>query len=454
VVNPDPNPRDRVTAHGHDVTRGTAAAFGVGVAAIGIVLSAYYAWTWRSFSGFTAAIRVCDELFCDFIIYYYPMGEAIFRVELPVDGFLYSPFIAILLALFPPVGLTASLVLWGLLQVASMVLYFVLFRRLVPAGLPIQLLFVGLVFSSFPVLLNLLAGQVSILIVVALLGLLTFHQRGRHGTAAGCLALAVSIKFYPLVFLAPFAGRRDRRFLLSAVGACVMCLLLFPAVLLGGGDTIRFYGALVDAFRDSAWVAANPHSQFLPHVVIRLAEVTGHNAQAHLPILRWIAFGIAAANMALVVLIRRARVRYADLWSFQLVFLTIPFFFKTSWPHDFVFLSFTQAFMAWWLLEGWRSGADERGTGERDQIPTWRESVFRGHTPVMLLLVLASIALSNIVFFNLLGSFYRYGFFGFLFWANLLLLIVSHVELLPPALLGSGGEPQLSRSPAIGHHLR
>jgi hypothetical protein len=47
---------------------------------------------------------------------------------------------------------------------------------------------------------------------------------------------------------------------------------------------------------------------------------------------------------------------------------------------------------------------------------------------------LPSVVLSNIVFFNLFGDFTRYGFYGFLFWANLLLLIALYVQLLPPAL--------------------
>ena len=54
-------------------------------------------------------------------------------------------------------------------------------------------------------------------------------------------------------------------------------------------------------------------------------------------------------------------------------------------------------------------------------------------TAVTFSLLLASIIFSNIVFFSLFG-FIRYGSFGFLFWANLLLLISSYVLLLPPAL--------------------
>jgi uncharacterized membrane protein YkvI len=46
----------------------------------------------------------------------------------------------------------------------------------------------------------------------------------------------------------------------------------------------------------------------------------------------------------------------------------------------------------------------------------------------------AAIVMSNVGFFNLFNHFVGYGFCGFLFWANLLLLIASYVVLLPPAL--------------------
>jgi hypothetical protein len=134
--------------------------------------------------------------------------------------------------------------------------------------------------------------------------------------------------------------------------------------------------------------------------------------------------------MGLIVLVQRARLRHADLWSFQLVFLTIPFVLKTSWAHDFVFLSFTQALLAWQLLEGKKSAPGTLTAGQ----PPHASARVRARAAVTLLLLLPSIVLSNIVFFNLLGDFTRYGFYGFLFWANLLLLVAVYVQLLPPAL--------------------
>lgn len=411
-------------------SRGRIVPFTAGAIGITLLLLGYLAITWGSLEGITKAIDAFTELFSDFVIYYYPMGEAIFHSELPVSGYLYSPFIAILLAIFPPLGLTLSLVLWGILQIFFVMLYLLLFRRLVPAGLQIQLLFVALTLFSFPLVLNFLGGQVSVFMTVALLGLLVLNERGHREAGAGLLAFAVSFKFYPILFLAPYTSRRKTRFLLFAAIACVVLLVVVPGFLLGLSDTLRFYGALLDSFQDSGWVTENPHSQYFPHLILRLTKVTGGGMRFCLPFLYLIAYGIAAANMGLIFLVQRARLRMADLWSFQIVFMTIPFVLKTSWAHDFVFLSFTQALMVWWLLDGKKAARGIETAGKRSCTSEYTCD----RTAVTFFLVLLSIVFSNIVFFNLLGNFIHYGFFGFLFWANLFLLIATYVQLLPPAL--------------------
>ena len=421
-------------ADARDPPRGSVKKFAAGAAGIAIILFAYYALTWRSHAAFIGVRGSCPNLFCDFMIYYYPMGEAVFRTGLPVSGFLYSPFIAILLAVFPPLGLNVSLVLWGMLQAVFVILYLFLFRRLVPGRLPVQVLFVALVLSSWPVVVNLWWGQTSVFMIVGLLGMLVFSARGYRAAAAGFLAFAVSFKFYPIIFLAPFAARRHSRSVLFAVAACGTFLFVIPGVLLGVSDTLRFYSALLDALRDSNWVVANPHSCYFPHVILRLADAAGCDVHAHLPLLRWIGFGVAAANMALIFVVHSARLRHADLWSFQLVFLTIPFVLKTSWPHDFVFLSFTQALLAWRLLEGSTATPGTDGEGRPPHATSWRERVLHRRVGMAFFLLLPSIILSNIFFFILVGNFESYGFYAFLFWADLSLLVALYVELLPPAL--------------------
>jgi hypothetical protein len=392
-----------------------------GAAGLSILLVAYWVRTWQSLA---VVRRICPVWFCDFVDYYYPMGEAVFRTGLPVDGFLYSPFIAILMAALPPLGLSASLVIWGILEVLFVALYVLIFRRLVPAGLPIQLLFAVLTVFSYPLVLNLMGGQVSLFIVVPLLAGLVLYERGERVAAAGLGALAVSFKFYPVLFIAPFIGRRDARFVALAAAAFVTVLFVVPGIFLGAGHTLGFYGALIDAFRDSGWVVINRHSQFFPHVMLRPFEAALEDPGFPLALLRWISYGIAAANLGLVVLVQRARLRHADLWSFQIVFMTIPFVLKTSWLHDFAFLPFTQAFMAWQLLQS--DGA-------------WRERAPFVRQAVTFSLIL-SIALSNIFFFSLFG-FMNYAILAILFWASLLLLIASYVTLLPPALRSARVSP-------------
>jgi hypothetical protein len=408
--------------------------FAAGAAGITLLLFAYYAYTWRSLVSFKTAIDSCAKPFCDFADFYYPMGEAILHTGMPVRGFMYSPFSAILFVVFQPLGLKTSLILWGILQAIFVILYLLLFRRLVPAGLPIQLLFVALALSSFPLLHTLTWGQVSVFTTVAVLGMLFLHGRDQRASAAALFAFAASFKFYPLMFLAPFAIRRETRFLLLAGAACGAFLFVIPAVFLGISDTLRFYSALLDSFRTSDWVVSNYNSQYFPHVLLRLAEAAGFDALNYLPIFRWIAYGVAGANMGLVFLVQRARLPHADLWSFHILFLTIPFVLKTSWPVDLVFISFAQALLAWQILEGKGTVPGSEAGSERPYEDTPRKHPNTARTTVTLLLLLTSIIISNIVFFNLIGDNIRYGYVGFIFWADLLLLIATYIGLLPTAM--------------------
>jgi hypothetical protein len=67
--------------------------------------------------------------------------------------------------------------------------------------------------------------------------------------------------------------------------------------------------------------------------------------------------------------------------------------------------------------------------------------VHPARSAVTISLLSLSIILSNVIFFNLVGYRYRYDFSGCLFWANLLLLVASYIEILPPALRRIGAQP-------------
>ena len=385
----------------------------MGVVFIAFLLFAYYAFTWRNVSNFQSAIDTCSKPFCDFTSFYYPMGETIFQTKLPIEGFVYSPFIAVLLAIFSLFGLNASLILWGFLQTLSAILYLILFRRLVPSGQLTHLFLVLLALSSFPLLHVLTWGQVGIFTTASILGVLFFYERGQRVLAAILLAFAVSFKFFPIIFFVPFLVRRDIRFLLIAIAACATFLIVIPGIFLGVCNTLNFYNALINSYRNFDWVITNYNSQNFPHVVLRLVAATGNDAFAYLPLLRWIGYGIAAINLELLYLFQRARLPHAGLWSFHILFLTIPFVLMTSWPADLVYLPFAQSLLIWQILK-------------KEETPTLRA--------IATFLIVPSIIVSNIVFFNLLGNSGVYGSVGFIFWANLLLLLASYMELLPSAL--------------------
>jgi hypothetical protein len=60
--------------------------FTIGATVIALLLFAYYTYTWQNYFNFQFALDTCTKPFCDFVTFYYPMGEAIFHTGLPVKG--------------------------------------------------------------------------------------------------------------------------------------------------------------------------------------------------------------------------------------------------------------------------------------------------------------------------------------------------------------------------------
>ncbi len=433
-----------IFVHERGTSKAGVLAFAAGAVGIAVLLLAYYKLTWENLTQFNLAIDVWADPFPDFTRYYYPMGEAIFRSGTPIEGFVYSPFVAILLAAFTPLGLHAATIVWVALQVLAIVLYVILIRRLIPARLPLQLFFVALVLSSFPLVHHFKFAQVPLFMTVALLGMLICYERGWLAAAALLFAFAVSFKWYPLLFVALFAARRDVRFLLWAAGAGLLLLIIVPVVFLGFEQTYRFYDALRLAYGGFDWVLSSYNSQYFPNVIVRLGWTLGGHPLSRiswiplpqLPWLRAIAWAVAIANMVLVYRVQRIGIAHANLWSAVVLFLTVPFVLGTSWPVDLVPMPFAQAFLVWAILDG--KAAFLPGDAESNPAPPLSpvQRVSSG------LMVLSAIVLSNIVLFNIIGNYTAYGTFGLVFWADVLLLLAAYLLLLP-RILRRGLSPQL-----------
>jgi hypothetical protein len=135
-------------------------------------------------------------------------------------------------------------------------------------------------------------------------------------------------------------------------------------------------------------------------------------------------------SLSLPSLVQKRRLPHANLLSFHMLFLTIPFVMNTSWPVDLAYLPFAQSLVAWRVLQRPElPGASNTGISPGANGSPSRTA--RARKAVTILLLLLSITVSNVVFFNMVGDRVRYGFLGFQFWANLLLLAATYVLLIP-----------------------
>lgn len=407
------------------------AAFVAGAILIALIILGYYKVVWGSFGGYLSAIDVWDEPFADFQRYYCPMGQAVLSGAGPVEGFVYSPPVALIMAPLALVGCESTVSVWGILLVAGIIAYIWLFRRLVPSSLPFQWLFVALLLTSFPLLHTFKFGQVTLFSTIALLATLVLVEQGHREAGAASLALAACFKWHPAIFVAPFAARRDFRFLFWTAIAAVVLIIAAPVILLGLTRTEAFYRALWLSYMDFDWVLTSYNTQYFPNVVGRLVVALGISLQPttaswFLIAVRGLTWCVVAANLMLVYLIQKRHLGRADLWSFQVLFLNIPFLLGTSWPVDLVFLPFGQALLVRVLLDG-----DQPFAGAN--APGWRSYGPRRALPAGLL-VLVSIISSNVALFNVIGDREVYGSLGFVFWAGALLLIATYVLLLPEVL--------------------
>jgi hypothetical protein len=220
------------------------------------------------------------------------------------------------------------------------------------------------------------------------------------------LGIAISVKYYPAVFLVCFALRRDARVLLAAGVTAAVGLVVLPLIILGPVDSWVFYQGTFSMVKPGGFVARDPNSQYLLHVAQRLwALPPTSTAGSMLPIVGYACF---AFGLFLVARVTRSNIDNRSHWAFCAIFLSLPLVVRTSWPHYFVYLPFCQAFLASVLL------SRRRGTG----------------IAKIALFVLPSVVLSSIVFFNRFPRWTFYSSGGYLFFSNALLLLLVYWELI------------------------
>ena len=383
------------------------------LAAVAVVAVAYYRAVWGDVPALVAALDHCQELYCDFTRQYYPTGRDLLTTGQPSNGYFYSSFFALLLVPFGRVEVSTAVALWSLVQFIGIGLLLVPaidFHRESPRAFA---LYVVLLAFSMPLLHNLKWGQVSTLVTGCAFAALFFYRRGHRAAAAVVLGFGVAVKYYVAVVAVYFLLRRDWRFLAVLAAAVVVFWLLIPTVVLGPEGNWQFYVTVRErvAHAVTTWMPEDINAQYLPSVAGRwLGTAAGRG------VWRWLGYGLFALNLLAVARLVVRRTPRAAEWAFALLFLGLPLAVETSWPHYFVYLPFAQTLVA--LETGLLLGK----VGARPPV-IWLSAA----------LLLVSIVLASMPFFQLVGRWQDYSQYGILFVANACLLVAVHILTLRPA---------------------
>lgn len=399
----------------HSPDRGNRTLLVWGGALLGVV-ALYYRLCWPTFLEFVSSMDKSEIPFADFVVFYYEMGREIFLSGRPVIGYLYSPFFAIILGFFGMFPPNIATIIWVVLIVACTAgIGYISYKVNQPQPKWLAIILAFVLATSFPVLHNFAWGQVGALLVLLLLGTFVAYERGQWLLAAFLLAFATSLKYYPILFALPFLFRKDWRFI-AAFGC--WCLLLFvgaPLVVLGADETWTFLGQVYQGTYGKQIAAGGPNSHFAANVIKRWLLMAGYEGILPEVLLRAIGLFVLEMNIFIVFFLVRRRVPEGFLWSFAILFLSVPFYVATSWPHYFLFLPFCQLLLF--------SSLRDRAPGLQ---PVLKKTLAMG--------TVASVFFSTIFFAQMFGGWKGYNEAGFLFVADVLLLLASYFILIPRIL--------------------
>ena len=138
---------------------------------------------------------------------------------------------------------------------------------------------------------NIAMLQANIIVLTAMLAALFFYRKKKDGLAGLLFALAISIKFIPIIFLIYFAIKRELKVVASIILWMLILSLLFPSIIMGfdnaskslllWGEKILFKVTSIVPNRDAEDVMFSPSNQSIQAFFSRL--LTGNDY----PILGW-----------------------------------------------------------------------------------------------------------------------------------------------------------------------
>jgi hypothetical protein len=194
----------------------------------------------------------------------------------------------------------------------------------------------------------------------------------------------------------------------------VVFLFVVPAIVLGTDQTFAFLSQLMIESGEAQRAAGGANSQALKNVLARMIPVGRDAVEVSRIAFAAIGYLLLQGNLVLLFLMRKLPRHEGLTMSFMVLFLSVPLFVGTSWPHYLVYLPFCQTVAFEMLRQTRGAGALRRR--------------------IMASLLTVSVVLASVMMFNLLGSWEHYNGAGLLFWSNMCLLAYLYMYALPKVL--------------------
>jgi hypothetical protein len=302
-----------------------------------------------------------------------------------------APMMALILyplSLLPKVSLASldidlGALAWFALKVGMAILAFAWTVRLVQERdrpLPPGAQLVTALLSLRPIIGDLSHGNVNLLILFLVVAALYAFKHGRDGLAGVVLALAITCKVTPALFLPYFVWKRAWKTVAGCTAGLVLFLVLIPGTLLGPAHNWQLLNSWVEKmilpYALHGEVTTEHHNQSLPGLVYRLGTASPsfyddneqpadyHNLVSwHPDTARWVVKGCTLAFLVLLCWSCRTPTRPRDDWrlaaEFAVVVLGMLLFSERTWKHHCVTLLLPYAVLCYAvaalrLAPGWR----------------------------------------------------------------------------------------------------
>lgn len=374
----------------------------------------YYKVNWISFSNAIVKVDHQSQFLYDFVHHYYPMGKTIFEFKQLAPGYYYTSFFAILIAPICKLEIQDAIFVWSIMQIGWFVLLFYIGKYLIQFPYQFSVLYIFILLTSYPILNNFKWGQVSILLTVLILLSFAAAQKGKDLTSSSLLALAVAIKYYPIIFLLYFVFQKKYKLCVAFFICLIFFYFLIPVIFIGYENWFKFESESIRALSNNKGPELDPNSQYFFHVVSRWIEglEVKRLFALHTKMVSIIGYAIAGICFLMAYVFQRNKKKNQQFISIVPIFLSIPFLVKSSWPHYFVYLPFCQIAVIYYFFINATASKIIR-------IPQY-------------FFVIISVLSSGIFVFDLWGHWSFFNKYGMLFLSNLSLL-VALIFLIKPS---------------------